>query len=85
MTARELPARDYDEIIKRAIELAPECRSIGELKRRLIREGYLRVNANLSEWKVRREVLSLLKSEFKDDWAAKARMVNRTISRAGPY
>ncbi|HEU5482174.1 MAG TPA: hypothetical protein VFU80_03645 [Sphingomicrobium sp.] len=49
-----------EEIIKRAFEMAPECGSIGELKRRLIHEGYLQVNTHLSAWQVRREILSRL-------------------------
>lgn len=83
MTGKELPPMDCEEVIKRAFEVAPECGSIGELKHRLIREGYLKVNANLSGWKVRREVLSRLNSEFKDGWAGKPRTVNRTELRTG--
>lgn len=65
MTGRELPPPECEAIIKRAFEVAPECGSIGELKRRLVREGYLKVNTHLSRWKVRREVLSRLKSKVK--------------------
>ena len=43
-------------IIKRAFEIAPECGSIEEVKRRLIAEGYMQVNAHLSGWQIRREL-----------------------------
>jgi len=49
---------DGVNIIERAFALAPECGSIEELKRRLIREGYLQVNAHLSGWQIRRDLLS---------------------------
>lgn len=48
-------------VIVRAFALAPECGSIDELKRRLIREGYFNVNAHLSGWQIRRELLAKLK------------------------
>jgi hypothetical protein len=44
-------------VIKRAFEVATECGSIEELKRKLIREGFLQVNAHLSGRQIRREVL----------------------------
>jgi hypothetical protein len=44
-------------VVKRAFDIAPECGSIEELKRRLIREGYTRVNAHLSGWQIRRGIL----------------------------
>lgn len=84
MTGGKSPPTECEQTIKRAFEVAPDCNSIGDLKRRLIREGYLRVNANLSGWKVRREVLSLLESEFKDGWAGKPRTVDPKTSRTGP-
>jgi hypothetical protein len=47
-------------IIERAFELAPECGSMEELKRRLIREGYFQVNAHLSGWQIRRDIVRRL-------------------------
>jgi len=47
-------------IIQRAFEIAPECGSISEVRRRLIREGYLQVEAHLSGRQIRREVKSRL-------------------------
>lgn len=35
-------------LIERALQIAPECASIIEVKRRLIREGYEQLNAQLS-------------------------------------
>lgn len=83
MTGGKPPPTECERTIKRAYEIAPECNSIGDLKRRLIREGYLRVNANLSGWKVRREVLNLLKSEFEDGWAGKRRRADPRTLRTG--
>lgn len=45
----------------RAVEIAPECGSIQEVKCRLIREGYFQVNAHLSPWRIRREIMSRLR------------------------
>jgi hypothetical protein len=47
-------------IIERAFAIAPECGSIEELKRRLMREGYLQVNAHLSGRQIRRDLLQRL-------------------------
>ena len=58
---------DGVNIIERASALAPECGSIEELKRRLIREGYLQVNAHLSGYQIRREVLQRLNRGLKHE------------------
>jgi len=50
-------------IIERAFQLAPECGSIDELKRRLMREGYLQVNAHLSGRQIRRDIQPLLQRQ----------------------
>jgi len=47
-------------VIKRAFEIAPECGSMEEVKRRLIKEGYLQVNAHLSGYLIRRQILALI-------------------------
>jgi hypothetical protein len=48
-------------IIQRAFAIAPECSTIEEVKRRLIREGYIQVNAHLSGRQIRREIITRLK------------------------
>jgi hypothetical protein len=53
---------DQQHVLERAVEIAPDCHSLQEVKRQLIREGYLRVNAHLSGWKIRRQLLLLIKS-----------------------
>ena len=50
-------------IIERAFQLAGECVSIDELKRRLMREGYLQVNAHLSGRQIRKDLLPRLQRE----------------------
>ena len=49
------------KLIKRAFELASNCGTIGEVKRRLIAEGYTQVNANLAGWQIRRGLQRRLK------------------------
>lgn len=49
-------------IIERAFQLAPECATIEELKRKLMREGYLQVNAHLNGRQIRRDIQPLLNS-----------------------
>jgi len=48
-------------VIERALQIAPTSASIEDVKRQLIREGYVRVNTNLSDWKVRRQLLLRLR------------------------
>ena len=55
---------EQENIIKRAFEIALECGSIEEVKRRLIREGYLHVNAHLTGWQIRREILGRLNRDL---------------------
>ena len=47
-------------IVERAFVIASECGSLAQLKRRLILEGYFRVNAHLSDWQIRRDLLRRL-------------------------
>jgi len=47
-------------VIERAFQLAPECGSLGELKRRLIREGYFQVEAHLSGRQIKAQIAPLL-------------------------
>lgn len=49
-----------DNVIERAFQLAPECGSIGELKRNLIREGYFKVEAHLRGQCIRSQISPLL-------------------------
>jgi hypothetical protein len=51
---------DDTNVIERAFQLAPECTSIDELKRKLIREGYIQVNAHLSGRLIRSQISPLL-------------------------
>lgn len=55
-----------DDIIARARSIALDCGSIAEVKRRLIREGYLKVNARLSGWQIKRDLMGRINSELKD-------------------
>ena len=55
-----------DDIIARARMIALDCGSIAEVKRRLIREGYLKVNARLSGWQIKRDLMGRINSELKD-------------------
>jgi len=48
-------------VIERALQIARTSASIEDVKRQLIREGYVRVNTNLSDWKVRRQLLLRLR------------------------
>lgn len=49
------------DVIKRAFDIAWECDSLVELRRRLIVEGYFQVNAHLSGWQIRRDLTRRLK------------------------
>jgi len=51
-------------IIERAFQLAPECGSIDELKRKLAREGYFQVNAHLSGRHIRSQLHDRLNPEL---------------------
>ena len=50
-------------VIERALDLASRCSTIQDLKRQLIHEGYEGVNAQLSGWKIRRQLLRRLQSK----------------------
>jgi len=54
-----------ENVIERAFQLAPQCTSIDELKRRLIREGYFKVDAHLAGRYTRTQILGLLNRELK--------------------
>ena len=58
------PEPPEPNVLKRAFDIAPECGSIAEVKRRLIREGYMQVNAHLSGWQIRREILARLNRQL---------------------
>lgn len=51
-------------VIERAFQLAPECHSIEELRRKLTREGYADVEAHLRGRQIRSQILPLLKQKF---------------------
>lgn len=46
--------------VERAFKLAPECRSIDELRAKLLREGYSNIDAHL-QGSLRRDLAKLLK------------------------
>ena len=47
-------------IIERALELAPECASVSEVKRRLKVEGYDQIDAHLSGRLTRQQIIARL-------------------------
>ena len=47
-------------VIERAFELAPECATLDELKKKLVREGAFQVRAQLSGRQIRTQISSLL-------------------------
>lgn len=47
-------------IIERAYQLAPESGSVEEVKRKLMREGYLNVHSHLSGHQIRHDLLKRL-------------------------
>jgi len=52
-------------IIERAFQLAGECGSIREVRRRLLREGYVNVQAHLMGRQIHREINSRLNPELR--------------------
>ena len=50
-------------VIERAFQLAPECRSIDELRRKLTAEGYASVEAHLRGRHIRSQISTLLKQK----------------------
>lgn len=48
-------------LIERAFDIAPECRSIDELKKRLVSEGYANVEAHFTGMQIKRDLASRLK------------------------
>ena len=54
-------------IIERAFQLAPECGSVDEVKRKLVREGYLQVEAHLSGRQIRADLNERLDPSLKDE------------------
>ena len=47
-------------IIERALELAPECDSVAEVRRMLRTEGYTQVDAHLSGRLIRKQIIERL-------------------------
>jgi hypothetical protein len=64
MATRQTAQEGEPNIVKRAFEIASECGSLTELKRRLIFEGYFHVNAHLSGWQIRRDLARRLNREL---------------------
>lgn len=61
-------------IIERAFQLAGECESVAEVRRRLINEGYVAVGAHLSGRQIQRDISSRLNPELRA--ALKSRRLN---------
>ena len=51
-------------IIERAYQLAPESGSVEEVKRKLMREGYLNVHSHLSGHQIRHDLLKRLNPQL---------------------
>jgi hypothetical protein len=51
-------------VIERAFQLAPESGSVEEVKRKLIREGYLNVHAHLGGRQIRIDLLKRLNPDL---------------------
>jgi hypothetical protein len=43
-------------VIERAFQIAPECGSVAEVRRRLLREGYINVDAHTGGRQIRQEI-----------------------------
>ena len=67
---------EHKKLVKRAFELASNCGTVGEVKRRLIAEGYTQVNAHLAAWQIRRGLLTRLNRGLVPSEAAQARSCN---------
>lgn len=52
-------------IIERAFEIAPQCGSIDELKRRLTQEGYSNVNAHFAGRQLKAQLSGLLNTRLR--------------------
>lgn len=52
--------------VERAFQLAPECRSIDELRAKLVREGCMNIDAHL-QGSLRRDLAKLLKKNAQDN------------------
>ncbi len=50
-------------IVERAYQLAPHCRTIDEIRNKLVKEGYGSVDAHLQGSSLRRELKTLLESQ----------------------
>ena len=58
------PPMEGRGIIERAFEIAPEYGSISDVKRKLIDEGYLQVNAHLSGRRIRADIIGRLNPQL---------------------
>ena len=50
-------------IVERAYQLAPQCRTIDEIRSKLVREGYGSVDAHLQATSLRRDLKTRLQSQ----------------------
>ena len=56
---------DRRNVIERAYELASDCGSIDEVRRKLSGEGYFQVDAHLSGQLIRRQITAKLHPELR--------------------
>lgn len=52
-------------IIERAFQVASECGSVQEVRRRLVREGYFQVDAHLTGRQIHRDITSRLNTRLR--------------------
>lgn len=53
-------------IIERAFQLAPECTSVEEIRRRLKRERYERIEEHLNSGALKKDLVKLLSKEAEE-------------------
>lgn len=71
-------------ITQRAFEIACACGSIAEVERRLIREGYAQVKAQLGVRQIRSEIVSRLNPALKHSVPKPAGWLDPGQGRAAP-
>lgn len=59
-------------LIERAFDIAPECRSLDELKKRLVGEGYVNVEAHLGGRHIRSQISPLLRQKPKHPFPSRS-------------
>lgn len=60
---RDAPSGGNVGVIERAFQMAPECRTLEEIRGRLRKEGYAQVDAHMSGRGIRADLRNLLNTE----------------------